>query len=137
MTNCKFEKHDKVLITGAAGLVGQNLVTMLLDLEYRNIVAIDKHAGNLAVLARLHAGVRTLCADLAEPGRWQDEFGGAAVVVQLHAQITGNSRAPFERNNVDATRHVLRACRLAFGALPRPHQLVGGEFGGRRRLHEH
>ena len=39
------------MITGAAGLVGQNLVTLLLEEGYRNIVAIDKHRTNLATLS--------------------------------------------------------------------------------------
>ena len=104
-------KDDAIVVTGAAGLVGQNLVVELQSQGYRRIVAIDKHAENLAVLARLHPGVRTILADLAEPGDWADAFAGAALVVQLHAQITGKYPALFVRNNVEATRHVLDAVR--------------------------
>lgn len=105
---------DKIVITGAAGLVGQNLVTLLREHGYTRLVAIDKHAGNLAVLRRLHPEVQTLHADLAEPGPWDDTFEGAAVVVQLHAQIGGKAAEAFERNNVEATRQVLRVLQ----ALP-------------------
>jgi len=105
------EQDDRIVITGASGLVGQNLVTLLREEGYRNIVAIDKHAGNLAILQRLHPEVRTVLADLAEAGDWEREFDGAAVVVQLHAQIAGKTSAPFERNNLDATRRVLDAIR--------------------------
>jgi uncharacterized protein YbjT (DUF2867 family) len=105
---------DKIVITGAAGLVGQNLVTLLIEQGYTRLVAIDKHAPNLSVLQRLHPGVQTLHADLAEPGSWEQAFEGAAVVVQLHAQITGKTGAAFERNNVEATRQVLRVLK----ALP-------------------
>ena len=101
----------KVVVTGAAGLVGQNLVTLLARRADLSIVAIDRHPGNARVLADLHPGVRVVVADLAEPGAWQAEFQGAAVVVQLHAQITGPTPSEFERNNVEATRLVLEQCR--------------------------
>lgn len=99
---------DKIVITGAAGLVGQNLVTLLRERGFSRLVAIDKHAANLAVLQRLHPGVQTLLADLAAPGAWEQAFEGAAVVVQLHAQIGGKEADAFERNNLAASRQVLR-----------------------------
>ena len=114
------QPSDKIVITGAAGLVGQNLVTLLGELGYSQLVAIDKHAANLAVLQRMHPGVHTVLADLAEPGPWAQAFDGAAVVVQLHAQIAGKTVAPFERNNITATRQVLRVLQ----AMPLPPYLV-------------
>lgn len=105
------QPSDKIVITGAAGLVGQNLVTLLCDQGYGHIVAIDKHADNLAVLQRLHPQVRTRVADLAEPGAWEQEFVGATVVVQLHAQIAGKTGEPFTRNNLAATAQVLRVLK--------------------------
>ena len=103
-------KDDPIVITGAAGLVGQNLIVELRERGYTRLVAIDKHAGNLAVLRSLHPDVEAIEADLAEPGAWTDAFAGARAVVQLHAQITGKTAAPFVRNNLDATRRVLDAC---------------------------
>lgn len=105
------DKHAKIVITGAAGLVGQNLVVELKRQGYTRLVAIDKHAHNLRILAGLHPEVRTVLADLAEPGAWQDEFEDAACVAQLHAQITGKHTDIFTRNNIDATRLVLDATR--------------------------
>lgn len=105
------DKNAKIVITGAAGLVGQNLVVELKQQGYTNLVAIDKHAHNLDILQQLHPNVRTVLADLAEPGPWVDEFAGAGCVAQLHAQITGKTSAPFVRNNIDATRLVLDATR--------------------------
>lgn len=103
------QTSDKVVITGAAGLVGQNLVTLLSEAGFTNLVAIDKHAANLETLKRLHPAVTTLAADLAEPGPWEALLAPARVVVQLHAQIAGKSGEPFTRNNLEATRRVLQA----------------------------
>jgi nucleoside-diphosphate-sugar epimerase len=106
------DKKAKLVVTGAAGLVGQNLVVELLARGYANLTAIDKHEYNLGVLGRLHPEVHTVLADLAEKGEWTDELAGAACVIQLHAQITGKHAEPFIRNNIDATLRVLDAMRV-------------------------
>lgn len=110
MTN---PKDAKIVLTGAAGLVGQNLIVELKAQGYTRLVAIDKHRHNLAVLRRLHPEVEAVEADLAEPGVWESVFEGARCVVQLHAQITGKFPEMFVRNNIDATRHVLDTCKRA------------------------
>ncbi len=99
----------RIVITGGAGLVGQNLVVQLLERGYRDLLVIDKSAHNLGVLAALHPQLETLHADLAEKGPWQERLGDADVAVILHAQIGGLSEVAFERNNVSATSHVLDA----------------------------
>lgn len=104
---------SRIVITGAAGLVGQNLLLLLREQGYRNLLAIDSHAGNLAIAATLNPGLETLCADLAIPGEWQQAFAGARVVIQLHAQITGLREDDFVRNNVTSTARVLDACHAA------------------------
>lgn len=103
--------QDKIVITGAAGLVGQNLLVELERQGYTQLVAIDKHEYNLEILRKLHPSVTIIHADLAEPGAWADAFAGARCVVQLHAQITGKTHDLFERNNIQATRRVLDATR--------------------------
>ncbi len=100
-----------IVITGAAGLVGQNLLLLLRERGYNNLLAIDAHADNLAIAAKLNPGINTLCADLSAAGDWQQAFAGAGAVIQLHAQITSLHEADFVRNNIDATRHVLAACQ--------------------------
>jgi len=107
------DKKDKIVLTGAAGLVGQNLIVEMKQQGYTRLVAIDKHAHNLEILRGLHPDVQTILADLAEPGDWAHAFEGARLVVQLHAQITGKTTDLFVRNNLTATGHVLAACKAA------------------------
>lgn len=105
------DKQAKLVLTGAAGLVGQNLIVELKAQGYVNIVAIDKHQYNLNILRALNPDVTAILADLAEPGDWDTAFADAACVVQLHAQITGKATELFTRNNIDATRLVLDAIK--------------------------
>lgn len=104
--------HDSlIIITGAAGLVGQNLLLLLRERGYNNLLAIDLHVNNLSIAAKLNPGIKTLCTDLSVAGDWQQIFSGASAVIQLHAQITSLHEADFVRNNIEATRHVLAACQ--------------------------
>lgn len=105
------DKTAKIVLTGAAGLVGQNLIVELKAQGYSHLIAIDKHAHNLGILKHLHPDVQIVEADLAEPGDWAQALEGARCVVQLHAQITGKYTALFTRNNIEATRLVLDACK--------------------------
>jgi nucleoside-diphosphate-sugar epimerase len=104
-------QSQKVVITGAAGLVGQNLTIMLREMGYRQLVAIDKQKNNLALLAKLNPGVRTVLADVAEEGSWQEELKGAAAVVMLHAQIGGLQPEVYVRNNIVATDRIVEAVK--------------------------
>ena len=101
----------KILLTGGAGLVGQNLVARLKVAGYNNIVVLDKHKANLKVLQDVQPDIVAEYADLAEPGEWQRHFHDADVVVMLQAQIGGNDYQEFVRNNVDSTRLILNEIR--------------------------
>lgn len=103
--------RPRIVVTGAAGLVGQNLVLMLRERGYRDIVAVDKHAGNLEVLRGLVPEARIVVGDLAEPGEWEGLFDPESIVVVLHAQITGKYPELFVRNNLTATERLLAALR--------------------------
>src|SRR5215831_7172566 len=105
------DKAELVVITGAAGLVGQNLITLLKFQGFSNLVAIDKHPANSKTLTDLHPDIRFIQADLAEPGSWEYAFQGAGAIVLNHAQITALEERPFIRNNVTATSNVLAAAR--------------------------
>jgi nucleoside-diphosphate-sugar epimerase len=97
-----------VVVTGAAGLVGQNLIPRLKARGHR-IVGLDKHPTNTARLRELHPDIQVIEADLAQPGDWARAFADADAVVLNQAQIGGLERAPFVANNLTATENVLAA----------------------------
>ncbi len=103
--------RPKIVLPGGAGLVGQNLVVQLKRRGFDNLVVLDKHAGNLDILRRLHPGIVAERADLAEPGTWEAHFAGADAVVMLQAQIGALEAEPFVRNNLVATERVLESIR--------------------------
>lgn len=104
---------QRIVITGAAGLVGQNLLARLVEQPGLSLVGIDKHPANTAILRRLHPGLEVIEADLAQPGPWQEAFAGADAVVVNQAQIGGLDRAEYIANNVAATERVLEAMARA------------------------
>jgi nucleoside-diphosphate-sugar epimerase len=101
----------KIMLPGGAGLVGQNLICLLKQAGYNNLVVLDKHEKNLAILKELHPEVNAHCVDLAEIGAWDEYFSGAAVVVMLQAQIGDLQQQVFFRNNVQATENILAAMK--------------------------
>ena len=106
------DKQSKIVLPGAAGLVGQNLIVQLKKRGYNNIVAIDKHKANLQILQQLHPEIQAIHADLAVPDpQWESAFENADVAVMLQAQIGAPTIEPFIRNNITATENVLRAIK--------------------------
>lgn len=103
---------SKIVITGGAGLVGQNLAVTLEDLGYTNVVVIDKHSENLNVLKERHPRIKVVDADLADAGDWINHFSGASTVVTLHAQIGGKDLNEFLANNVRSTENVISAVKI-------------------------
>ena len=53
-------RNSKIIIPGAAGLVGQNLIIQLKNKGYKNIVALDKHPKNVKVLKELHNDIKVI-----------------------------------------------------------------------------
>jgi len=103
--------NKKILIPGGAGLVGQNLVARLKDRGFNNIVVIDKHRQNLAILKEVQPDISAIFGDLSAPGDWQKYFIGADVVVMLQAQIGGLFYQEFIDNNVTSTKLILKAIK--------------------------
>jgi nucleoside-diphosphate-sugar epimerase len=109
-------KNIRIVLPGGAGLVGQNLVARLKARGYTDIVVLDKHRANLAVLKNVQPDIAVEYADLAVPGAWQEQIANADVVVMLQAQIGGHHIEDFVRNNIDATRLILEAIKSGKGA---------------------
>jgi nucleoside-diphosphate-sugar epimerase len=99
----------KIVVTGAAGLVGQNLVPRLKKRGFTDIVGIDKHPTNTAVLQKLQPDIHVLHQDLAGSDGWDCELAGCDALVISHAQIGGTNPAEFVRNNVRATERLIEA----------------------------
>jgi nucleoside-diphosphate-sugar epimerase len=78
---------------------------------FTEIVAIDKHKDNLAILREHHPDIRILYADLADASTdaWEPELAGAQALVIAHAQIGGSAREAFVRNNEHATARLVEA----------------------------
>lgn len=103
----------KIVVTGAAGLVGQNLIPRLKARGHTNIVGIDKHPANTAILRSLHPDITVIEADLASPGTWAEALKACDVLVHNHAQIGALTYDPFKANNITASQNVLAAARAA------------------------
>jgi nucleoside-diphosphate-sugar epimerase len=110
MTDARIPKDARIALLGAAGLVGQNLVLLLREQGYSNLVAVDKHSANTATLRRLNPDLEVIEADLAQSGPWEEEVAQADVVVMLQAQIGGERWSDFEANNIRSTELILAAC---------------------------
>jgi len=102
----------KVVITGAAGLVGQNLVARLKNRSGLTLVGIDKHIENVALFRRVHPEVEIILADLSMPSDWADLLSGVDAVIINQAQIGGLNEEEFVANNVTATKLILDAMKL-------------------------
>lgn len=104
---------ETVVIAGAAGLVGQNLIPRLKASGRYRLIAIDKHPANTAVLRRMHPDIEVIEADMAKPGLWQEAVAQADALVMLQAQIGGIDPEAFKRNNIASTQHALASIARA------------------------
>lgn len=101
----------RLFISGAAGLVGQNLIPRLKGAGGWDITAVDKHPANTEILRSLHPDVMVIEADMAEPGPWEEALAEADACVLLQAQIGGLDERAFQRNNVISTKRALAAAK--------------------------
>ncbi len=105
------DKSNKLIIPGAAGLVGQNLIVLLKQQGYRNIVALDKHPENTSLLRKLHPDITVVEADISKPGDWQQHCVDGDILIMLQAQIGSKHSAPFIANNITSTQVMLDTAR--------------------------
>jgi NADH dehydrogenase len=99
--------HQPIVVTGAAGFVGQHLLRRLADYPGR-VVAIGRSA------APAEAGpCEWVRADLLQPSQYASAIPAGSVVMHLAATTGKASVAQYRQNNVDATERLLDACRKA------------------------
>jgi len=98
---------ERIIIPGAAGLVGQNLIIQLKEAGYTDIVAIDKHPTNTPILKKLHPDITVIQSNLAKDTDWHSTFTQDAIVVMLQAQIGSKDADEFVLNNIVSTEKVL------------------------------
>mgnify|MGYP006087524271 CR=1 FL=1 len=97
----------KIVIPGGAGLVGQNLVIMLKEKGYNDLLVIDKHPTNVAIMRDLHPELDIIEANVSQKGSWCKSFKDVDVVLMLQAQIGGKFHQEFIDNNVTSTDVIL------------------------------
>lgn len=125
----------KVLVTGGAGFLGQQLIARLLAQGHVRVAGLGGGSGPVQRLplegitcfdqseGRIQDPiVRNLAGDISDPStvrRLIDADTG--LIVHLAAVVSGTAEADFDlgmRVNLDGTRHLLEACR-AVGHQPR------------------
>lgn len=117
LTNKQTQRKKKIVITGAAGLVGLNLLVLLQEKlqnkfygESYEIVAFDRNAHNIHLAQQLFPSFDMRVADISKKGQWMEALKGASCVIQLQAQISSPHSQPYIDNNITSVQHVLEAC---------------------------
>jgi dihydroflavonol-4-reductase len=98
-----------VLVTGASGFIGANLVRTLLA-EGTRVRALVRRTSNLQALTG--CSVDVVPGDILEPDSLTPAIAGCRVVFHVAAdyRLWAPDPAVLYRNNVDGTRNVLEAC---------------------------
>jgi len=96
----------KILVTGAAGMIGRKLVERLEgDLTLHDVVELP--------------GAHSVVSDLSAPGAAQALIAGRPeLIFHLAAVVSGEAEADFDKGyrvNLDGTRHLFEAIRRAGG----------------------
>jgi len=100
-----------IVITGAGGLVGLNLLTRLND-QHSNIIALDKNLDRINLIKKLFPAVQAECINLAnDQSQWEYFFTQATTVIQLHAQIQDLDPKPYYDNNVYSIEKVIKIAK--------------------------
>ncbi|MET3924113.1 D-erythronate dehydrogenase [Devosia sp. 2618] len=108
----------RVLIVGAAGMVGRKLVTALLDrgvISGRKIEALSLVDVITPSVPDADIAIKAIAADMSEPGVAETLLVDRPdVIFHLAAIVSGEAEADFEKGyriNLDGTRYLLEAIR--------------------------
>ncbi len=101
--------NPTLVITGAAGFVGQRLLNRLDPDSFGRVVALSRRQPGTTLLGR--PTFAWIHADLFEPASYEPALAGADVVLHL-AAVTGKARRrAYSETNVRGTQLLLDACR--------------------------
>jgi len=100
----------KIIVLGAGGLVGLNLLTAIDNSKYK-IIAIDKKKENLELAKRINPFIEIIAKDLSYPLKdIEDLFKNAFCVIQLQAQISSVHKKDYINNNIKSIKNVTSIC---------------------------
>ncbi len=99
----------KIVVTGAAGLIGQNLIPLLCA-DFDELVCIDKHEENLELLKNLNSNITAVQADCSGD-KWQQHIAGADVLITMAAQISARDFELFYKNSFLTTKKATDAAK--------------------------
>ena len=121
----------KVLVIGAAGMVGRKVVTELLAIGKvgdRDITSLTLADVVAPIAPETPLAVTTMAVDLSAPEVATDLVAGRPdLIFHLAAIVSGEAEADFEKGyriNLDGTRHLLEAIRLASQSAPYRPRLI-------------
>lgn len=101
----------KILITGGAGVIGKNLVSLLQaeGFALRVLTLPGDETGKQMAMQ----GVEVVYGDISDPETVNGLCSGIATVIHLAAVIVSNDDAVFDRVNVTGTRYLLTDAKNA------------------------
>ena len=135
-------KNQPVLVTGAAGWLGRNLVQGLVELKAARVRGLLLPHDDEAALRKIHSGVEILRGDVtsAEDCRALCDNAAGGILFHCAGMIHPRRISEFYSVNVDGTRNILNAAALAgvsravvvssnspFGTNPHPDHVFDEE----------
>ncbi|MFH1836825.1 MAG: NAD(P)-dependent oxidoreductase [Candidatus Omnitrophota bacterium] len=99
----------KVLVTGATGFIGNDLVKELVKKGY-DVVSLVRKTSKTDLLEKM--GIRYIICDMMDPKNTEEAFDRIQpeIVVHAAAQVMGKDEKVLREINVTTTRNIAQAC---------------------------
>ena len=106
--SCQGLQDKTILVTGAAGFIGSNLVRELLRKRNR-VVCLVRPGEDISQIQGLDC--RIICGDLLEKSSLADAVTGAEYIFHLAALLGGEDPEAFFLVNYEGTKNLIEVCR--------------------------